>query len=76
MSFLFGSPKAATPQLPPIPPVQPRPPVEAPSEEPQEIVLDNARRRRGRAATVATTGHGLTTEPAEVSRVSLLGSSS
>ncbi len=75
MSFLFGKPSAPpAPQLPPIPPVQPRPPVAAPVTAPEEEVFDDARRRKGRASTIATTGRGLTTEPEEVKRVSLLGS--
>jgi len=72
MSFLF--PKVSVPPPPPIPPVPPPPAILAPDTTVETKVRQDMKRRKGRKATIATSGTGLTTE-AEVSKASLLGSS-
>lgn len=71
MSFL--TPKVSMPPPPPIPPVPPPAPIEAPDTSVEKAVRADAKRRKGRASTVATSGMGLTTE-AEINKTSLLGS--
>lgn len=71
MSFL--APKTSMPPPPPIPPVPPPAPIEAPDTSVEKAVRADAKRRKGRTSTVATSGMGLTTE-AEINKTSLLGS--
>lgn len=70
MSFL--TPKVSMPAPPPIPPVPPPPAVEVASTRVQDDVRSDLKRRKGSAASIATSGMGLTTEE-KVAGASLIG---
>lgn len=60
------------PAPPPIPPVPPPPAVEVASTRVQDDVRSDLKRRKGSAASIATSGMGLTTEE-KVAGASLIG---
>jgi len=72
MSFLF--PKPPKVDLPPIPPIQPEPAINAPNTKVEDNLRRDLKRRKGRASTIVTSSQGLI-DDSNLKTTSLLGTS-